>query len=93
MCVVAIPESSDGTYLGPETPRHPYFWSHAGNLRAFEVANGEKASNYGVLPVIKMTKFGGAGSRTRVRKRSTSDVYMCIPCINLPLRVPTDRPL
>ena len=65
MCVVAIPESSGGTYLEPETPRHPYFQSHTGNLRALEVANGEKTSNYGVLPVIEMTKFGGAGSDTK----------------------------
>ncbi len=54
MCVVAIPESSGDTYLEPETPRHPYFWSHAGNLRALKVANGEKTGNYGVLPMIKI---------------------------------------
>ena len=57
MCVVAIPESSGDTYLEPETPRHPYFWSHAGNLRALKVANGEKTGNYGVLPMIKIKKW------------------------------------
>ena len=65
MCVVAIPESSGDTYLEPETPRHPYFWSHAGNLRALKVANGEKTGNYGVLPMIKIKKWRRRESNPR----------------------------
>ena len=77
MCVVAIPESSGDTYLEPETPRHPYFWSHAGNLRALKVANGEKTGNYGVLPMIeiKIWRRRGSNPGPKMVRRSHLHAY------------------
>ena len=47
--------------------------------------------NSGLFRLWGEENGGGAGSRTRVQKRSAARIYMLVSCFNLPRVAPTNR--